>query len=129
MKKFGSLLLFLCVVHLLALVGLVGYLFGTGRLDKSKAVVIADLLKHQGTPDKLREQVSEMLEPATSSAPASQQGVAATNMGTLPVAMTAEELMLMKQQAKDQEWIRLQTAAQDLRNRQEMLEKLKAEVE
>ena len=57
MKKF---LIFFCVLNLLVLVGLIGYLLGTGRLDKPKMQAIADILRHKGTPEKFREQVQNV---------------------------------------------------------------------
>ena len=54
------------------LLGLVGFLFASGRVDKEKTLTILDLLKHRGTPQNLREQTYEVLTKAATSGAATQ---------------------------------------------------------
>src|ERR1035437_9138379 len=77
MKKILSYVTMICVLHVVAGVGLAGYLIATGRIDGPKVRVIADLARHKGTPDKLREKVGDILQPVSApaaSAPSSQKG-------------------------------------------------------
>jgi flagellar motility protein MotE (MotC chaperone) len=137
MKKFASFVSVLCVLNLLAMAGLAGYLLATGRLDKAKGQTIVDLLRHPGTPEKLREDVADILEPpATAPAGAASRpagaGVAAAGgaggeNGGRPA--TAEERIEFARQTMEQERLRLENEAQDLRHRQELLEQVQARVE
>ena len=76
MKKILNFFTFMLILNLAGGLGLVGFLLATGRLDKQKSLAIVDLLKYQGTPDNLRDQVNEVLypttQPATATAPATQ---------------------------------------------------------
>ena len=131
MKKLGSLFLLLCILNLFAGAGLVGYLVATERLDKPKAAAIVDLLRHKGTPDKFRETLYDILEPspATTSAPASQPALAADmTPANDATAGTAQDRINAAHQAVDQETLRLENQAQELRHRQELLVQLQADV-
>src|SRR5438477_9563235 len=82
MKKFAGFFSILCVLNILAIAGVVGFLYATGRLDKAKAQTIGDMLKHPGTPEKFREKVYDIIAPAPTTKPAN--GVATTT--TAPAA-------------------------------------------
>jgi flagellar motility protein MotE (MotC chaperone) len=130
MKKLASLLLLLCILNLLAVAGLVGYLVATERLDKQKASAIVDLLRHKGTPDKFRETLYDILEPtpSTSTAPASQPALAADTPSSDTTPGSAQDRINASHQALDQETLRLENQAQELRHRQELLVQLQADV-
>jgi flagellar motility protein MotE (MotC chaperone) len=132
MKKLGTLFTLLCIMNLFALVGLLGYLFGTGRLDKQKATAIVAMIRHQGEPEKFNEKLYDILEPTPATnpatAPASQPAVAdAADNASL--GTSAQDRLQIANQAMQQERIRLDTLAQELRNRQELLAKTQEEVE
>jgi len=120
MKKFFGFLAILCVFHVIAGGALVGYLFFTGRLDAAKMQVIADLAKHQGTPENLREKVREILEPAAVTA------VATTQKGDdeelAGAGTSADERLAFTHQAVEQARILLDRQAQEVLNRQRSLE-------
>jgi flagellar motility protein MotE (MotC chaperone) len=127
MKKLFTFVSMLCLLNLLAVGGLLGYLIATQRVDRNKAVVIADLLRHQGTPENLRAQVIEILGPpatAPATGPASRPALA-----RFDGPATAEERIDFARQAMEQERLRLEIDAQDLRHRQELLERMQARVE
>jgi flagellar motility protein MotE (MotC chaperone) len=131
MKKILTFLALLCVLNLLATAGLVGYLAATDRLDMPKLHTIADLLRHKGSPERLREQASEIIEPppatAPATAPASRPALADVGLERGPV--TAQERLDYARQAMEQERLQLENEAQDLRHRQELLLQLQAQVE
>ncbi len=133
MKKIATFLALLCVINALALAGLVGFLMATGRLDKTKAQSIADLLRHQGTPKKLRLQLADILEPATMPAtapatgPASQFPPLANQTDAGPA--TAEERIDFARQVMEQRRLVLDNEAQDLRHQHELLVQMKEDVE
>jgi hypothetical protein len=134
MNKMVKVLVIVCVLNVLAGVAIAGFLFGTGRLDGSKVRVIADLARHRGTPDKLREKVGEILEPtaagaATASAPASQKGRAPGEIADDHSPASAQARIDFARQAMEQERIRLENQAQELRHRQDLLEQLQTSVE
>ncbi len=133
MKKIGPFLVMLLVMHIVALFGLAGYLVGTGRLDKPKAGAIVDMLRHKGTPDKLREQLIEIMEPgpATSTAPATQtaEGGAEGKRVESVLGTSATDRIDYTRQAIEQERLRLENEAQELRHRQELLEALQRDVQ
>src|SRR3954468_18820304 len=84
MNKLARVFSLVCVMNVVAAAGVVGFLWVTGRLDKTKVQTIGDMLKHPGTPDKFREKVYDIIAPApstqpaiaTATAPASQPAVA-----------------------------------------------------
>jgi flagellar motility protein MotE (MotC chaperone) len=129
MKKLGSFFVMLCVINLLALLGLAGYLFGTGRLDGPKAKAIADMLRHKGTPDNFREQLYDILEPATASAPASQMAAAGSQPAEGDTVYSAADRIDTERRAVEQERIHLESEAQDLRHRQELLVQMQTDVQ
>ncbi len=131
MKKIGSLFLLLCVLNLFALLGLGGYLLASGRLDKTKATAIADLLRHKGTPEKFRETLYDILEPApaTTSAPASQPAVADSNLPDPQFSTSAQDRIDAGHQAMEQERLKLENQAQELRHRQDLLVQLQVDVQ
>ena len=123
MKKLMSLLLILCVLHVLAgTPGIAAYLFSTGRLDGMKMRVIADLARHQGTPEKLREKVGEILAPApaTTSAPASQRSLTApgTDTAAAPLVGDPGNRINFARRLVEQERIALESQKQELLHRQ-----------
>jgi flagellar motility protein MotE (MotC chaperone) len=129
MKKLVTFLMMILLLNLFAAAGLAGYLVATGRLDKPKAVVIADLLRHQGTPKDLRTQVTDILEPAPATAPAT--GPASRPAGSLADAgpATAEERIDFARQAMEQERLRLDAERQNLRHEHELLERMQAKID
>jgi len=136
MKKIGTFLLTVAVLQLLMLVGLVGYLAATGRLDKAKGTVILDMLKQPGTPDKLRDKVADIFQPepaATGSAPAtnvaSRMALSRNAEGALADVATASDRILYAEQATEKERLRLELEAQNLRRQQEVLDKERRSVE
>lgn len=130
MKKFGSLFSMICVMHVVAALGLVGYLVATKRLDKEKSAAILDLLRHQGTPDKLREQLYDIIEPttATASAPASSLAHTTHTQESI-LAATAVDRIDVTRQAIEQERLKLEAEAQELRHRQALLAQLQVDVQ
>src|SRR5271163_778061 len=122
MKKLGTLFTLLCIMHLFALGGLVGYLFATGRLDGQKVSGIIAMLRHQGTPDKFNEQLYDILEPTPATnpatAPASHPAVASDNRDAT-LGNSAQDRLDIARQAMEQERIRLESAAQELRHQHE----------
>jgi hypothetical protein len=131
MKKVMQFLTMLCVLNILVIAGLAGYLVATGRLDKQKGGTIVDLLRHQGTPDKFRETVYDILEPVAATAPASQPatapGALADDHGPQAGA-SAQERIAFARQMMEQERLSLENEAQELRHRQELLVALQADV-
>ena len=123
MKKFASFFALIAFLNLLILLGVIGFLVGTNRLDSAKAHTIADLLRHPGAPASLRDQVNDLLDktapataPAAATGPTTQAGDMATGLGA-----SAEDRLAFAHQAMEQERLRLQTQAQDLQHRQELL--------
>ena len=128
MKKLFTFIMMICLLNLLALAGLVGYLLATGRLDKPKALVISDLLRHPGTPKDLRTQVAELFEPPPATAPAT--GPASRPALALSEGpATAEERIDFARQAMEQERLRLDAEKQNLRHEHELLERLQAKID
>ena len=128
MKKLVTLFALFCVLNVLMIGGLIGFLAGTGRLDRTKFQTIADLLHHQGTPDNLRNNVYDILEPSTapSTAPSSRP---AMSLGGDSTPASAEERIDYRGQAMEQERMRVENQAQNLRNQQKLLEQMQARVE
>ncbi len=129
MKKLASFVGVLAALNLLALIALVAFLAATGRLDGAKAHAIADLLRHQNTPPTLRDQLDDLLEntvPAT--APAATSTAPASRPADLagPLAASAEDRLAFARQAMEQERLRLETQAQELQHRQELLDRQQA---
>jgi flagellar motility protein MotE (MotC chaperone) len=121
MKKIGSLISVICIINILMLAGLVGFLWGTGRLNKPKAQAIADLLRQPGAPQGLREKVYEIMapstqtKPATSSAPATRASLADADPAS------AQERIDYMQKVLEEERLRLESEAQNLHQQQELL--------
>jgi hypothetical protein len=132
MKKIMQFLTMLCVLNVFMVIGLAGYLVGTGRLDKEKGGAIVDLLRHKGTPTKFRETVYDILEPVATTAPATQATTnpasLAEDQGLRSVA-SAQERIAFAHQMMEQERLSLENEAQDLRHRQELLLALQADVQ
>lgn len=122
MKKLGTLISMICIVNVLMLLGLGGYLWGTGRLNKPKAQTIADLLRRPGSPDGLRAKVYEIM-----ASPATQGAQSRPTSGPAPAAPTglepasAQERIDYLQRALEAERLRLQSEAQKLREEQDLL--------
>jgi hypothetical protein len=124
MKKLASFISIVCVINVLMLVGFVGFLVVTGRLDKTKAQSISDLLRHEGSPADLRGKVREMLTPATHSQPASGSAPA-THMaeGGGPEAPgAAEERIDYVKKVLEQERLALENERQFLREQHKLLD-------
>jgi len=128
MKKIGSLISIICIINILMLTGLVGYLWGTGRLNKPKVQAIADMLRQPGAPEGLREKLYDIMAPAppstnaatqtrpsAGSAPATDDGMA----GAEPA--TAQERIDYLQRVLEAERLQLESDAQKLRGQQELL--------
>jgi len=125
MKKIGSLISMICIVNVLMLAGFIGYLCGTGRLNKPKAQAIADMLRQPGAPEGLREKLYDIMapatkpatqtRPATGSAAGAEEGVA----GAEPA--TAQERIDYLQRVLEAERLGLESEAQKLREEQELL--------
>src|SRR5271165_5086688 len=119
MKKLGTLFTLLCIMNLLAILGLLGYLVGTGRLDKQKFGAIVAMVRHQGEPEKFNEKLYDILEPkpASATAPASQPSVA--NAGAdVSLGASSQDRLAIAAQAMQQERIRLDSLAPELSHRQ-----------
>jgi hypothetical protein len=123
-KKF--LVTFL-TLNVLVVAGLIGFLAATGRVDKDKTLTILDLLKHQGTPEKLREQTYEILTKAvpaaTSTQPSTMPAVEPESSGSASERLEAAHLSYEAQK------LELENRARDLRHRQEMLDAKQVDVQ
>jgi len=132
MKKMAAFISMFCIFNLLVLIGLFGFMMGTGRLDKTKLQAISDLVRHNGTPKDLREKVDDFWkpvaasQPATASAPASQPSTPENDLG-LPA--TAEERIDFLQKRLEEGRLQMENEAQDLQHRQELLEQKQAQLE
>jgi len=133
MKKIGTLFTLLCILNLFAIGGLAAYLVGTGRLDGNKANAIVDMLRHKGTPDRFREQLYDIMEPTTAPAsePSTQPTVALNDSDGSPASKiaSAQDRIDYTRQAIEKERLRLENQAQELRNRQELLDHVQATVD
>jgi len=121
MKKLTAFISTLCILNILVLAGLVGFLFGSGRLDKPKAQAIADILRQPGTPVGFREKVYDLMTPAPATAPgnaATQRGGSLDASGA--PANAAGRIDFLAKVLEEQR-LRLENEAQDLRHRQELL--------
>lgn len=122
MKKFLTVVILL---NLMMAFGLAGFLLATGRLDKQKMGTILDLLRHRGSPEGLRTQVAGILEPGPATAPATQHEEPTTRSlaaASTTAAASASDRIAYAQQAIEQERLRLEREAQDLLQRQKLLE-------
>ena len=123
MKKLGTLIAMICIVNVLMLLGLGGFLWGTGRLNKPKAQTIADMLRQPGSPEGLRAKVYEIMAPPTTqgaqSRPTSGPASAAALTGLEPAS--AQERIDYLQKTLEAERLRLQSEAQKLHEEQELL--------
>src|SRR5579862_4377122 len=109
MKKIGSFISIICIINVLMLAGFVGFLWGTGRLDKTKAQAIGDLLKQQGTPEDLRVKLYDIMTPMTAPATQTQPATStapslAGGIGEAPA--TAQERIDYVQKMLEQERLR-----------------------
>ncbi|MGN6367265.1 MAG: hypothetical protein ACTHN5_03300 [Phycisphaerae bacterium] len=133
MKKIGTLLSLLCIMNVLAAAGLVGYLFGTGRLDKQKVGAIVAIVQHKGAPEKFNEKIADMLNPPAATnpatAPATQPGLADGGTPDPTLGASAQDRLAIAAQAMQQERLRLDARAQELRNQQDLLVQKQADVE
>jgi hypothetical protein len=125
MKKFGMLISMICIINVLMLLGLGGFLWGTGRLNKPKAQTIADMLRQPGNPEGLRTKVYEIMAPPTTQAAQSRptSGPATTTATSLTglEPATAQERIDYLQKVLEAERLRLESEAQKLREEQELL--------
>lgn len=132
MKKLFSFISLICVLNVLMLGGIAGFLWGTGRLDKGKAQTIADILKQPGTPAGFREKVYDLMTPvaatgpATATAPATQSAVAEAD--ALEPA-TADERIDYMHKALEADRLRMENEAQNLRHQQELLAQMQSQLE
>lgn len=129
----------LALLNLLILGGLLGFVAATGRLDKAKWQTITDLLRHPGSPAGLREKVADLMQPATTTAPDTQPAALLAKSGSgydgegvggaaSSVASAADRIQFA-QQAMEQERLRLERDAQDLLQRQRLLDAQRADVQ
>jgi flagellar motility protein MotE (MotC chaperone) len=138
MKKLLSLISLISVLNILAIGGMIGFLCGTGRLDKAKAQAITDILKKPGTPAGFREKIGDLFAPPSSTQPAAGEGAltrpslaggeSILREGEVPPA-SAEERISFLRRVQEEERLRLQAIEQDLRNRQDLLVKKQAQVQ
>ncbi|HVX84242.1 MAG TPA: hypothetical protein VH253_05450 [Phycisphaerae bacterium] len=128
MKKIASFLTLLAIFNLLAIAAVAIYLSATNRLDGAKARAIGDLLRHQGEPPALREKLADILDPKpAATAPATQTAASQSAPDAdIPLAASAQDRLDFARQAMEQERLRLETQAQDLQHRQELLEREQA---
>jgi hypothetical protein len=133
MKKLATFISLLCVVNALMLVGIVGYLWATNRLNKPKAQTIADILRQPGTPENLRARVYDIMAPATGPATQTRPATAAapaTHGGLTGVEpATAQERIDYLQRVLEGERLRLENEAQKVRQQQELLVQKQAQLD
>jgi len=132
MRTLSSAFVLIAVLNLLMLGGLAGYLTATGRIDKEKFGTIVDMVKHPGTPQELRDNVYLLMHPevastAPSTAPATLKSSEHGSMDS-GVASASERIEFTRQ-AIEQERLRLDRAAQELRGRQNLLETQRTEID
>ena len=113
MKKIPAFLMTFLILNVLMAGGLLGYVAATGRLDGPKVKTILDLVKHQGTPVELREQVAEILVATTRPAATQPEVVEVKSLegAAASVAASASERIAYAQQAVEQEKLRLDREA------------------
>jgi flagellar motility protein MotE (MotC chaperone) len=121
MKKISSLISIICIINVLMLVGLVGYLWGTGRLNKPKAQAIADMLRQPGAPEGLREKLYDIMVPATQTKPATASAPATRDVLADAEPASAQERIDYMQKVLEEERLQLESEAQKLRQQQELL--------
>src|SRR4051812_35016182 len=122
MKKISTFLSLLCILNVLAILGLLAYLAGTGRLDKAKAQTITDILKAPATPANFRTGVYDLMNPVASAQPTATAAAAATALerDKADIPATAEERNQYVRKAIETERLQQEAQAQELRNQQEM---------
>lgn len=138
MKKILHFIMVLALLNLLILGGLLGFVAATGRLDKAKWQTIMDLVRHPGTPAGLRDKVADLMQPRPTTAPDSQPATMMAKSGSVTegggggaassVASAADRIQFA-QQAMEQERLRLERDAQDLLQRQRLLDAQRADVQ
>jgi flagellar motility protein MotE (MotC chaperone) len=121
MKKLAAFLSLLCVINILALAGLVGFLLTTGRLDKPKAQSISDLLRHQGTPENLRGKLYDILAPAAQTQPATTTAPAPVASAS-DVPGSAQERIDYVRRVLEQDRLELENEKQFLRDQHKLLD-------
>ena len=125
MKKIASLIPIICIINILMLTGLLGYLWGTGRLNKPKAQAIADMLRQPGAPERLREKLYDIMaprpNPATQTRPAMSSAPALSESPAGAEPATAQERIDYVQKVLEAERLRLESEAQKLREQQVLL--------
>ena len=133
MKKMASFISILCIVNVLMLAGIAGYLWATNRLNKPKAQTIADMLRQPGAPEGLRAKVFDIMAPApaTATAPRSATGTApATRNGLTGLEpATAQERIDYLQKVLEEERLRLENEAQKVRQQQDLLVEKQAKLD
>jgi flagellar motility protein MotE (MotC chaperone) len=126
MKGLRTFVAAVVLLNLLVGMGLVGYLLATGRLDATKAAAIVDLLRRPGSPPNLRSGVADLLAPPATTATSAPAAEATTVPQALPGASagiaSATDRIAYAQRAIEQERLRLDRQAQDLQNRQKLLD-------
>lgn len=130
MKKISSFISLLCILNILAILGLFGYLVGTGRLDKSKAQTITDILRAPVTPANFRTGVYDLMNPesTTQSATTTMATATASDLLKGDIPPTAVERNEYVRKAIEAERLRHESQAQQLQNTQVMLDQLRAEL-
>ena len=137
MKRLFSLISLISVLNILAVGGVIGFLCGTGRLDRAKAQAIGDMLKKPGTPVGFRQKIGDLLAPSSSTQPATASAATRPSLaggglllreGEVPPA-SAEERITFLRRVQEEEQLRLDAIEQDLRNRQDLLVKKQAQIQ
>lgn len=132
MRTLGSAIILIALLNLLAIGGLGGYLAATGRVDKEKFGTIVDLVKSPQTPENLRDNVYTLMHPDhASTEPTSGPATLKTvEHGSLNVGIaSATERIEFTRKAIEQERLRLDREAQELRSRQILLENQRTEID
>ena len=88
MKKLSGFISVLCVLNVLAIVGLLAYLMGTGRLDKTKAQTITDILRTPATPANFRTDVYDLMSAAASTQPTTTAAASSKGSNSSVAMMT-----------------------------------------
>jgi flagellar motility protein MotE (MotC chaperone) len=133
MKKLASFISVLCIINVLMLLGLGGYLWTTNRLNKPKVQTIADMIRHPGAPEGLRAKVYDIMTPATAPGTQTRPQTAnpSPNRGGLTglEPATAQERIDYLQKVLEEERLRLENESQKLRQQQDLLVQKQAQLD
>jgi uncharacterized protein YhaN len=133
MKKLAAFISILCVINILMLLGIAGFLWATNRLNKPKAQTIADLLRQPGAPDNLRARVYDIMSPATRPAtqtrPATASAPASPDSHSATEPASAQDRIDYLQKVLEEERLRIENDAQRVRQQQELLVQKQAQLD